>query len=117
PRQLPLRELRSLLRYRTLDQLLICSDAHSSSSRNYHPAMLRTLWAVFVAAVVTVPLSTLTILVAIFSSNARLIVGITRLWAWTIVRSAGIELHATGTEVLDPQQRYILIANHHSYFD
>ncbi len=79
--------------------------------------MLRTIWAVFVAVVATVPLSLLTLAVAAIRSNARLIDGITRLWARAIIRAAGIDLHAEGTEVIDRQQRYILISNHHSYFD
>jgi len=33
------------------------------------------------------------------------------------VKGAGIDLHAEGTELVDRQQRYILIANHSSYYD
>jgi 1-acyl-sn-glycerol-3-phosphate acyltransferase len=79
--------------------------------------MLRTIWAGFIAVVVTIPLSLATIAVAVVKSNSRLIDGITRLWANSIIRAAGIDLRAEGTEIIDRKQRYILIANHSSYFD
>src|ERR1700737_4522680 len=79
--------------------------------------MLRTLWTGLVAVLVTLPLATATLLVAAVRSNARLIDAITRLWAGAIIRAAGIDLRAEGTEVIDRKQRYILIANHSSYFD
>lgn len=79
--------------------------------------MIRTLWAALVAVVVTLPLATATLIVAAIRSNARVIDGITRLWARLILRAAGIDLRAEGTESIDRQQRYILIANHSSYFD
>ena len=79
--------------------------------------MPRTIWAALVAFLATVPLASATLVVAAFKSNAKIIDAIIRLWARTIVRGAGIDLHAEGTEVIDPQQRYILVANHHSYFD
>lgn len=80
-------------------------------------AVLRTLWAGFIAVLVTIPLASATLVVAAFRSNARLIDGITRVWGRWIIRAAGIDLRAEGTEVIDRQQRYIIIANHHSYFD
>ena len=79
--------------------------------------MLRTLWTGLVVVVVTVPLALATLAVAAVRSNARLIDGITRLWARLIVNAAGIDLRSEGTETIDRQQRYILIANHSSYFD
>ena len=79
--------------------------------------MLWTIWTALVAVAVTIPLATATLAVAAIRSNARLIDNITRLWARLILRGAGIDLRVEGTEVIDRQQRYILIANHHSYFD
>ena len=79
--------------------------------------MLRTLWTGLVVFVVTVPLALATLAVAAVRSNARLIDRITRLWARLIVNAAGIDLRSEGTETIDRQQRYILIANHSSYFD
>ena len=66
---------------------------------------------------VTIPLATLTLLIAAVRSTSPLIDRIIRVWARTLVRAAGIDLHAENLERLDPQQRYILVANHYSYFD
>ena len=79
--------------------------------------MVRTLWVAFVTVLVTVPLASATIAVAIFSSHSRLIEVIIQLWARSIVRAAGITLVTKNGELLDPKQRYILVANHYSYFD
>jgi 1-acyl-sn-glycerol-3-phosphate acyltransferases len=79
--------------------------------------MLRTIWAVIVAVVVTIPLSTAVLIVAMLSSSSPWIEPIIRLWARLIVRGAGIDLRGDGVERIDRDKRYILIANHHSYFD
>jgi len=79
--------------------------------------MLRTLWTGFVVVVVTIPLALATLAVAALKSNARLIDRITKLWGRLIIRAAGIDLRAENTERVDRQQRYIIIANHYSYFD
>ena len=79
--------------------------------------MLRTIWAVIVAIVVTIPLSTAVMIIALLSSSSPWIEPIIRLWARLIVRGAGIDLRGEGMDTLDRSQRYILIANHHSYFD
>ncbi len=46
-----------------------------------------------------------------------LVATLIRTWGRSIVWAAGIELHAENLDLIDPKQRYILIANHHSYFD
>ncbi|HEY6844098.1 MAG TPA: lysophospholipid acyltransferase family protein [Thermoanaerobaculia bacterium] len=79
--------------------------------------MLRTIWTGFVVVVVTIPLALATMIVAMVRSNARLIDRITRLWATAIVRAAGIDLRTENTGILDRSQRYIIVANHYSYFD
>lgn len=79
--------------------------------------MLRTIWAVSVAILVTIPAASGVFLVAMFSSSAGLIDRIIRWWARSIVRGAGIELSGERMETLDPAKRYILVANHYSYFD
>ena len=56
-------------------------------------------------------------IVAMIRSNARLIDRIIRVWAKSLVWGAGIDLRTENTEVVDRNQRYIIIANHHSYFD
>jgi len=87
------------------------------SADRYHGPMLRTLWAAFVGVGATIPFAIMTLAVAVFRSNARVIDGIIRMWARIVVWGAGIDLRAEGTERVDRQQRYILIANHSSYFD
>lgn len=79
--------------------------------------MLRTVWAAIAAVLVTIPIASAVIVLAFFSSSARVIDRLIRLWARSLVASAGIDLHIENSEALDPNQRYILVANHYSYYD
>jgi 1-acyl-sn-glycerol-3-phosphate acyltransferase len=79
--------------------------------------MLRTIWAALVAVVVTIPAASAVLLVAFVKSNAPLIDSIIRLWARILIGAAGIELRTEGVETIDRKQRYILVSNHHSYYD
>jgi 1-acyl-sn-glycerol-3-phosphate acyltransferase len=79
--------------------------------------MLRTIWAIIVAIVVTIPAASTVLIIAMLSSASPWIEPVIRLWARLIVRGAGIDLRAEGIERIDRTRRYILIANHHSYFD
>src|SRR6476646_5227875 len=79
--------------------------------------MLRTIWAALVAIVVTIPLATTVLIIAMLSSASPWIDPIIRLWARLVLWGAGIEIRTEGTETIDRAKRYILIANHHSYFD
>ena len=79
--------------------------------------MLRTIWTVIVAIAVTIPCATTVMVIAMLSSASPWIDPVIRLWARLVLWGAGIELRAEGTETIDRSKRYILIANHHSYFD
>jgi 1-acyl-sn-glycerol-3-phosphate acyltransferase len=79
--------------------------------------MLRTVWVALVAVAVTLPLAMATLLVAMVRSTSPLIDGIVRLWGRSLVKAAGIDLHVANVERLDPATRYIIVANHYSYFD
>ncbi|HEX9163952.1 MAG TPA: lysophospholipid acyltransferase family protein [Thermoanaerobaculia bacterium] len=79
--------------------------------------MLRTIWVAIVAVVVSLPLSSATALFASIKGCDKIVDWIIRLWARSIVAAAGIDLRAENLELIDPKQRYILIANHYSYFD
>jgi len=79
--------------------------------------MLRTIWAAMVAAVMTLLCGVAVLAVAIVRSTSPLIDLVIRFWARSLVRAAGIELSGEGMEKIDPGQRYILVANHYSYFD
>ena len=79
--------------------------------------MLRTIWAAVAAVLVTIPVASSVIVLTFFSSSARAIDWLIRLWARSLVAVAGIDLHIENAAALDPKQRYILVANHYSYFD
>lgn len=79
--------------------------------------MLRTLWTALIALPSTVLCAGLVIIIAVVRGDAPVIERIIRFWSRSIVWAAGIELRAEGTHLLDPEGRYILVANHYSYFD
>jgi 1-acyl-sn-glycerol-3-phosphate acyltransferase len=79
--------------------------------------MLRLVWLAFVAFLVTIPCATATIVVAAVRSTSPLIEKIIQFWAKTIVRAAGVELRVENPQVIEPDRRYILVANHYSYLD
>ena len=79
--------------------------------------MLRTLWLAFVAILVTLPMASLTAIVAAVRSTSPLIDAFARFWARMLVAAAGIDLHVENAERFDASQRYIIVANHYSYLD
>lgn len=79
--------------------------------------MARVLWLAVVAVFTTIPLSSMVVIVAAFRSTSPLIDKLARLWARSLVKAAGIDLHVENVERIDPSQRYILVANHYSYLD
>ena len=78
---------------------------------------MRTIWAIFVAIAVTIPLASATVVVALVRSTSPLIEKIIQLWASSILKGAGIELRTENMERIDLNHRYILVSNHYSYFD
>ena len=79
--------------------------------------MVRLVWLAIVALFVTIPLATATMLVAAVRSTSPAIDWIIRLWAKSLVKAAGIELRTENLGTIQPNQRYILVGNHHSYLD
>ena len=79
--------------------------------------MLRTLRLAAVAIVSTLPLAGLTAIVAAFRSTSPLIEVLARMWARSMVAGAGIDLHVENVERVDPEKRYVIVANHYSYLD
>jgi len=79
--------------------------------------MLRTIWAIIVAIVVTIPSATTVLIIAMLSSASPWIDPVIRLWARLVLWGAGVKVRGEGLETIDRSKRYILIANHHSYFD
>ena len=47
----------------------------------------------------------------------KLTSSISRLWAWLIIRSCGVEVEIEGLENLRGLKSYVLVANHQSFFD
>jgi 1-acyl-sn-glycerol-3-phosphate acyltransferase len=83
----------------------------------YDSPMLRTIWVALVAFVDSIFFSSAVLAVVTVRSTSGIVDPLIRLWATILVKAAGIDLHAEGTELVDRHQRYILIANHSSYFD
>lgn len=81
------------------------------------PPMLRLIWLAIVAFFVTLPMSAATMFVAMVRSTSPLIDRIMNRWARGVVWGAGIDLHVEGLDRIDPNSRYILVANHYSYLD
>lgn len=79
--------------------------------------MLRTLWTALFALFITIPCGLAVIFVAIVKSTSPLIDRIIHFWARSLVAAAGIRLRTENLERIRPELRYILISNHHSYFD
>jgi 1-acyl-sn-glycerol-3-phosphate acyltransferase len=79
--------------------------------------MLRTIFAAFVAVLVTLPVAFCVIVVSLFSSSAPMIDSLIRFWARMLLRAAGVDLHLEGGETIDWSQRYVLVPNHYSYYD
>jgi len=79
--------------------------------------MLRTAWVVLVTVLSTIPCSSLCAMLAGFRSAQGLVNRIIRFWAGSILWAAGVDVHAENVDLIDPAQRYILVANHSSYFD
>ena len=79
--------------------------------------MLRTLRLGAVAIAATIPLAGLTTIVAAIRSTSPLIELLGRTWARMLVAAAGIDLHVQNVERIDPDKRYIIVANHYSYLD
>jgi len=79
--------------------------------------MLRTLWLAIVAFVMTIYTAPLVTIIGLMHSHADLIDRLIRVWARSLVWAAGIKLSIRGQGKLQPNKRYIIIANHASYLD
>jgi 1-acyl-sn-glycerol-3-phosphate acyltransferase len=79
--------------------------------------MLRTLYVAVVAFFATLALAPPVFLVAPWSRNSRVVEWCVRRWAKFIRDAAGIDLRNENLDRIDPKQRYVIVANHHSYFD
>jgi len=79
--------------------------------------MGRSILVVVTLVGATLVVAPAVIVTALVSRDSPFIDSLIRAWARSIIRAAGIRLDTEHMEVLDPDRRYILVANHHSYFD
>ncbi len=66
---------------------------------------------------ITIPLSLLVAALAPLNRLGKPGNIASRIWAWAILKIAGVRVNVRGLERLDPNRRYIFIANHQSYLD
>lgn len=79
--------------------------------------MLRTAAALLTAFLGTLIVAPLVIIIAAFNERSPNIDRWIRRWGRWIVGAAGLKVTSTGAEHLDPEGRYVLVANHYSYLD
>ena len=65
----------------------------------------------------TLPVTLTILLLAPFDRQGKLAYGISRFWAWGILKIGGIRLKVQGLDRLDPSRPYIFMANHQSNID
>jgi 1-acyl-sn-glycerol-3-phosphate acyltransferase len=68
-------------------------------------------------AVITIPLSMLTILCGLGDPLGKKVYRISKLWTWLILKIGGIALNVEGLKNLDPQRQYLFVVNHQSNID
>jgi len=79
--------------------------------------VLRTIYVALTVVFVTIPVGMLVLVITLFTSSASFLDRVIRFWSRSLVLAAGIDLRVENVERIDPAKRYILIANHYSYFD
>lgn len=72
-----------------------------------------SLWLGIATLLVTVPI----LLLSLFGASSRVIFMFVRLWARIILTISGVTLVVKGSENLEKNSSYIIIANHQSHFD
>ncbi|MFN2432931.1 MAG: lysophospholipid acyltransferase family protein [Gemmatimonadota bacterium] len=78
---------------------------------------MRTLLVAAVGVPFTVAAAMLYILLCLIRPVARGPMAVERAWAAAMLRLAGVELSARGTEHLRPGESYVVMPNHRSWFD
>jgi 1-acyl-sn-glycerol-3-phosphate acyltransferase len=79
--------------------------------------MVRTFITALGALVATLIFAPLTILFVAIAAKSRRVEWAITTWARWILASAGVDARVEGLEKLDPNGRYVFIANHYSYLD
>lgn len=68
-------------------------------------------------AVITIPLSMLTIVCGLFDPQGKRVYSISELWSRLILQVAGITVNVEGLNSLDRQRQYLFVVNHQSNID
>ncbi len=79
--------------------------------------MLRSIWIIFIASVITFICSILAIIGGIFNPFSKFNDGLIRFWARSILKVAGIKIVVEGREKIDLNRSYIYVSNHQGTFD
>lgn len=82
--------------------------------------MFRTLkaaWILFWAALLTLILFLPIVIAALCGKRGDAAFHGTRIFAWGILKVCGVRLRIRGRENVQPDQRYVILSNHASYFD
>lgn len=78
---------------------------------------MRYLLKALLVILVTLPLGTLILSLALFDRRGTMAYGISRLWSWLVLKIGRIRLKVRGLERLDVNRHYIFMANHQSNID
>jgi 1-acyl-sn-glycerol-3-phosphate acyltransferase len=65
----------------------------------------------------TIGFGTVSFVVTLFDRSGRLPEKLARMWAHSLLRAGGVQLRIEGLEKIDPDQKYVFVANHRSYMD
>lgn len=79
--------------------------------------MFRTAWVVVVAFFATLVFAPIATVAALVKSTSPMIDTVARRWARTILWGAGVTVTVVNRDRLETGERFVIVANHYSYFD
>ena len=79
--------------------------------------MLRLIFFIPVLVISTTVSALMALIGGIFNHYSKYATAVFRTWARSLVWAAGMKLEVTGLENVEPDESYILIANHQSHMD
>ena len=79
--------------------------------------LFKFLWLGFWAAFATLLLVGPILLVSLSGSKGNIEFNMSRVWAWIVIRAAGVRVRVIGTEKIPANQSFMIISNHQSHFD
>jgi 1-acyl-sn-glycerol-3-phosphate acyltransferase len=78
---------------------------------------LKIVWLASWAGLATVVLFLPIILAALLSSTGNLAFQLSRVWAWVMLKAAGVRTRIRGKEKIERGRSYVVIVNHQSLYD